>query len=72
MPKDQGRTRRAGVSRQVRTTTFVHPSQIRNASNPHPDVPTRKIAKVLGFKARAEETALANKRLKESMQGTKC
>lgn len=66
MPKA---ARHAGVSRQVKTTTFVHPSQIRNTSTSSYNATTHKITKVLGFKARADEVAQASERLRESMQG---
>lgn len=68
MPKESVRRSRPGISRQVKTTTFVHPSQSQNASPSAYPASTRKVTRVLGFKARAEEAAKAKEQLREKMQ----
>ncbi|KAK7689644.1 hypothetical protein QCA50_007437 [Cerrena zonata] len=70
MPKDMSKPRRApvGVSRQVQTTTFVHPSQSASTSSMSYPAATHRITQVLGFKAKGEAVAKAKEQMKERME----
>lgn len=52
-----------GVGRQVRQTTFIHPS---NAGLSQ----TQKVKRVLGPKARAQAASEADEALREQLRGT--
>lgn len=58
---------RQGISRQVRTTTFVHPAVEAGPSGPTAD----KIIKVLGFKAHANAVKESRERVRQRQIG-KC
>ena len=56
---------RQGISRQVRTTTFVHPAVAAGPSGITGD----KIVKVLGFKAHANAVKESRERIEQHQKG---
>ena len=76
MPKDRPRRSYGGISRQVKTTTFIHPSQLFKSTSAVTASPyayakaSHKVSRILGFKAKAEESARAKQLLKENLQCT--